>query len=449
MAVRQSALGIVARVRPGGEDALRGLLAEINRDVERNPHIPFALLRGVHFARCILVEAATGADGRSFPPYLVVSTYYDEPLDDHLQELAGVAGSGLERVFSHCEGFPEPKKGSTEDLLAFMRSHQADYTAMYIGTRGRSLEQIRQEATLRDELEDFLDQGRWDTTSPADVRAALRTRVASRPTLAWALTPDPPPSDYPDPQRDTALFAVVTGLVLTAALIAWGGTTLLALPGWVALLLLAPVALLLVGVWVLSVRLSEVSDPTPAVAHGEADEKASELVGNEDFVVQNQLTHLVELKPGPVRRFTLNLVFLLVDFLARRKYTHGDLGGIPSIHFARWIQLDGGRRLLFVSDFDGSWESYLGEFIDRAAAGLTAVWSNTLGFPLTEWLITRGARDEQSFKQWTREHQITTNVWYSAYKRLSVQNINNNSRIRAGLAGELSPAATEAWLRLF
>jgi hypothetical protein len=39
-------------------------------------------------------------------------------------------------------------------------------------------------------------------------------------------------------------------------------------------------------------------------------------------------------------------------------------------------------------------------------------------------------------------------LWYSAYPGLSAVNIENNAQIRAGLHGEMSPAAAERWLSL-
>ena len=101
------------------------------------------------------------------------------------------------------------------------------------------------------------------------------------------------------------------------------------------------------------------------------------------------------------------------------------------------------------SNFDGSWENYLGDFIDKAAKGLTAVWSNTAGFPRSRWLLLGGATDEHRFKAFARNSQIVTEVWYSAYKHLSVQNIINNSQIRKGLIGRQKPAETTEWLRRF
>jgi len=123
--------------------------------------------------------------------------------------------------------------------------------------------------------------------------------------------------------------------------------------------------------------------------------------------------------------------------------------GIPSIHFAHWSMIDKGRRLLFVSNFDGSWENYLDDFIDKASVGLTGIWSNTAGFPKARWLVLDGAREGSRFKAYARDSQTNTNVWYSAYKQLTVQTIDNNSAIREDLFTSLDDAATRNWLRRF
>ena len=92
-----------------------------------------------------------------------------------------------------------------------------------------------------------------------------------------------------------------------------------------------------------------------------------------------------------------------------------------------------GKQLLFLSNFDGSWEHYLGEFIDQAAHGLTAVWSNAVNFPRAWNLVQGGATDEQRFKDYARGMQYYTQLWYSAYPFLSVVNVLNNAAIRSGL----------------
>ena len=159
------------------------------------------------------------------------------------------------------------------------------------------------------------------------------------------------------------------------------------------------------------------------------------------------MTNISPVKPGMFRRTALWLVLKGIEIAARYLFTGGTLGGVTTIHFARWVIADKGRTLIFLSNYGGSWESYLGDFIDKASAGLTAVWSNTALYPKTSFLIQQGAKDEQRFKVWAREQQIFTDVWYSAYKTLSVSNIINNSEIRNGLSIEMDAAEARAWLR--
>ena len=164
--------------------------------------------------------------------------------------------------------------------------------------------------------------------------------------------------------------------------------------------------------------------------------------------VQNQLTHLVEIKPGWFRLLTLKAVLAAINLLARFTYNQGTLGTITTIHFARWVFIDNNRRLLFFSNYDGSWESYLGDFIDKANLGLTGIWSNTVDFPRTRFLVLDGATDEEPFKAWTRNHQIPTQVWYSAHPYETVRNILDNVQLRNGLERNLNDAALRDWLRL-
>jgi hypothetical protein len=179
-----------------------------------------------------------------------------------------------------------------------------------------------------------------------------------------------------------------------------------------------------------------------------------ELADFEDQVTQNQLTHIVEIKPGLFRYATLVTVMYAIDLLARIHFVRGNLAGITSIHFARWVILKDrwskGRkrhRLLFFSNYDGSWESYLGEFVDRASNGLTAVWSNCVGFPRARHLIRAGARDEEAFKQWARNHQIRTQVWWSGVPDSTVQNVLDDLTVRRYLAGGLGDDEIQGWLR--
>ena len=173
------------------------------------------------------------------------------------------------------------------------------------------------------------------------------------------------------------------------------------------------------------------------------------LESREDILLQNQISHLVEIKPTRFRHRTIRFVLFAVYNLALFYWNKGKLGSIPTIHFARWVIINKGKRLLFLSNFDNSWESYLGDFVDKAAVGLTGIWSNTLDYPPTKNIIFAGATNEEVFKKWSRYHQIPTQVWYTAYPNISVRNIINNTKIRNGLYKNLKGEKLNEWLRRF
>ena len=159
---------------------------------------------------------------------------------------------------------------------------------------------------------------------------------------------------------------------------------------------------------------------------------------------QNHLASITRVKPGLLRYWMLAGSLCAVNLLARLWFNRGDLGGIPTILSARWVMIDNGRRLLFLDNYGGAWESYLNQFIDLAAViGLNAIWTNTflsicpgsmqIGFPDTKFLLWGGAQAEKPFKAYVRQSQVETMVWYSAYPTLSITNINTNTEIRQAL----------------
>ena len=154
---------------------------------------------------------------------------------------------------------------------------------------------------------------------------------------------------------------------------------------------------------------------------------------------QNHLVSLTYVKPGLLRAVSLRLTLFVVGLLSRYWYNKGELGGIPTILSARWVLIDGGRRLLFLDHYSGAWNNYLNEFIDMTAVfGLNAIWTNTFikaggsqyGFPETEYYLWKGAQVARPFKAYVRHSQIETIVWYSAYPTVSTVNVNTNTEVR-------------------
>jgi len=135
----------------------------------------------------------------------------------------------------------------------------------------------------------------------------------------------------------------------------------------------------------------------------------------EDVVGQNQLTLVTDIRPGQVDR--VRAVMAAIHSYARRLAPPGSLIGISTIHFVRWVVIDDGRRLMMLSDYDGSWESYIDEFAELILSGLDAIWETADGYP------PDGARDLPAFKRLLRTHQQPSEIFYSAYPDETILNI--------------------------
>ena len=163
----------------------------------------------------------------------------------------------------------------------------------------------------------------------------------------------------------------------------------------------------------------------------------------------NQFSALGSVKPGLFRRWLLSFVLVLTDYACRHIFNRGHLGRVQTIHFARWVFIDNKSRMVFASNYDGSHEAYMDDFVNKVAWGLNLTFSHGIGWPRTEWLIKRGARHEKNFKYFQRRHQIPSQVWYKAYPGLTLTDLARNQRVREGLERtSMTDAQALAWLRL-
>jgi hypothetical protein len=213
-----------------------------------------------------------------------------------------------------------------------------------------------------------------------------------------------------------------------------------------ALLALSPFLLLYLPFFVVLLRNKERSDPEICPPPGSAH--AAKLSALEDHYVANQFSAMGTLKPGLFRRSTITFVLWLLDYTARHIYYRGHLARVSTIHFARWVFLDQKRRLLFASNYDGSLDSYMDDFINKVAFGLNVVFSNGVGYPRSNWLVLGGAKDEQKFKYFIRRHELATEVWYDAHPGLTTSDLERNTRIRRGLESSLTDKEAQEWLAL-
>ena len=424
--IPQSNFMVVAPIREGAVDPLRRLLATMaglpGMANPANPLLPLGQVGQLHFARFVVLEDLTlgdralcGLSGDGLPVYLAFLGDCDGALDALFADFARVGSTGLSQIFAHCEGF-NPRA----DIADWMRRRSIEPATQYVNWVGRSVQQVRQEASLRAVLRDKLADG---PAGESAVDAHRRLRAAAGGT---ALTLSP----------------------LAPTPLGWRIREWLNLLGSVLLLIIiAPFLLIYSPIFLLQLRSREQADlviaPRPTPEHLRA------LSRIEDHDVSNQFSAFGSVKPGRFRLWTIIFILWVVNLTTRHLYTRGRLARVGTIHFARWVFLDNRQRLFFASNYDGSLNSYMDDFINKVAFGLNLVFSNGIGYPHTDYLVLGGAKDEQGFKHYIRRHQLPSELWYKAYPGLTAAEIAENAVIREGFdRPSMSQDDTRRWLAM-
>jgi Dyp-type peroxidase family len=413
----QHGVTVFAAVRPDVVNDLKQELHAIGTEVAASGK-PFGRSSRIHIARFVFIrEDLDPALGRVGPALAYIAEF-DGSVGEHLDEIARIAAGEFDQVGKF---FIDPVPGTFSGRRRWLQDHVIPDATFYVNTIGRTVQQIRCEAQLREEIEKFLDDARISSQRPAARWEQVQNFVRNELSLQWALKPV---EDRGWRVRRT--FARVAII-------------LLAIPALI-------VALPLLIVWALAIRWlekTEIGDPPrPEPAHVAA------LRSREDWTVQNQFSALSFRKPPWLRLATAAVFLWLAKFVVRYFFDRENLAGIRTIHFARWTFIDGKRRMLFTTSYDGSHENYMSDFIDIVAWGMNAIFSNGPQWPRTRWLILDGAWNEGAFKYQNRNRMIETHVWYSAYPNLSARNIAENARLRAALSAPQTEKLATDWLRL-
>jgi len=384
-------LTVLVPVRQGQEAALRAVLRPIGDDIrgtktrgtEDRPRIEFTRSTRIHFARFgILADPDRGADRYR----LLYSANHDGTLDEHLAELISIT-SDMDAIWEHCEGY-----GGVREFVPFIRKHAHVPDALYMSFRGETVERIH----------DAIAEPRKSLV-PRSVLERIRGLFFVAGDVARAIA-------------RCGLGNVFRGSQLIVASLnrywqfrVWNWLTGNRMPRRRSLYS---------SVVIENCAIGSAGSKDPAYKDPAYKDPAYNDPGfREDVVAQNQLTLVTPIQPGLADR--VRAVMAAIDSYASRLAPPGSLIGVSTIHFVKWTVLDDGRRLMMVSDYDGSWESYIDEFAEMILSGLDAIWSTAEGYP------PDGARDVPAFKRFLRSHQIPSEVFFSAYPDATVLNIVN------------------------
>jgi deferrochelatase/peroxidase EfeB len=421
---------------------------------------------GIHFASMHAIQS-TGEGS----PYLLFEFSADGSNNAAIKRITASIGSLLRPIFSLASDWRDG--GNLEDYLI---AHQFSVGGGWLdnpgiafaGAPGMTVGRIRSEASLVARITSLLGAQPGHLTALQRV-VDVRGKLGSDPALSPAISEGEfvPAAGFGEFVSIGAGFIVTYLWPVVVAVLGWalfsGVFRAQAAPSfdrgvlyfaggflsglWLALWIGLIVVLVVLAVVYLQFRKAEDHDwVDDRIVERDVNEK---MFARENIFGQNHMISITRRKPGVIRSFTSRLFYWGLGQATGLIFPPGFLGSIGTIHFARWVTPPGTRDVVFLSNYDGSWESYLEDFITLAHQGLTAVWSNTMGFPRTENLIQKGATDGERFKRFARHSMKPTLFWYSAYPDLTTGAIRTNKKIRRGLSGVMTEDEANAWLALF
>ena len=408
----------VTEILSGEVETLTQLLTRIGINPSCNDYISLSNVRCLHFASWTIL-----ADDPNFQPLLAFEANYDGTLDSFLDELILHGRSALDQIYALCKCSPP---SGTADQAAFKRYlSKKDLTpaSFFVGLPDQTVASIKNAVDVRKAASSLLDTAR----SKGIVQGLSAEDV-------WKMI-------YQHFQKDGAPPLVASPVSLDEETRIEGRNTVLGYALAVPVLFcLGPFLLAdLLAIRCLEIREEREAQSASSTSHRTFDETNHP---------QNHMVTLVDVKPGLVRLWTLKSVLWFFEFAGGALQRSGSILGISTIHFVRWVLVDNERRLLFLANYDGRWAAYLGDFISCASFVLTAIWSNTKDFPPGKWLFWEGARHAQQFAQWTRDHNLKSLVWYSAYPDSTVRTLRKDISIRDGLANGAPTTNPAELLRL-
>jgi hypothetical protein len=366
------------------------------------------------------------------------SSNYDGSLDDHLSELVA-ATTGMDAIWGACEGYVDSR-----GFADFVRAHALRPAAFYIAFRGETSHRIRRSLDVRRRLEEHVDREGARFLADSDRATAAETWPGIHAELLASSRP--PPEPFARTGRVAAILQEARALwsrhgpvrlllALRRVTASLNRRPLLRLFNWLTLNFMRPLSSPWSSVAVESsspCASREAGDDIPSVNAGKEPS-----FDEEDAVTQNQLTLVTTIDPDG--RPWVEAVMALIDAYSRHLAPTGSLIGISTIHFVRWLVIDEGRRLMMLSDYDGSWEAYIDEFAEMILSGLDAIWGTALGYPAA------GARDLQAFKRFLRCHQVPAAAFYSGYPESTVLTIKRDLPLEELVSQGLRTRSTDGW----
>ncbi len=417
-----------------------GLLEKVNQLLEdyNADQLPKGSLDGTFFISWLTVPSQVYGHKDKLPARIIFMSSYVGSKKNHIATLVKGMGDRLREIFSFSDEFPKHHLDD-KSLIGFM-NRKSSFNAYYSGFKFISTSSVASEHRLRKYVFDWAEAKsntpEFTALTPAAIKSEIEKEVNNHPDFDSV-------KKQPDGYRKSiwqmlAPFAVFLMVMVVSLFIAigsiWWEMGIWGFWGW-----LLPAFLLIMFFLLIMLRRDENIESPPIEVI--SDEDYLDIVSREKNKVVNEMTVIAPLKPGMFRRIFLALSLRLVAMVRYFAY-------IPTVHTARWLQLDGGKRLVFIATFDNQSEAYAHDFVDseKRSRNLAVIFSHVMGFPQTRWLIHRGTDYRKTYMKGVRSFQFKTQFWYAFNTDLSVENLKNNRAFRLGLNRNMKDDEIRKWL---
>jgi hypothetical protein len=141
---------VIAKVKPGREQAIRDYGRTIEEAVTANPTV-LAPLK-LHYLRWVLFDLGSGL-------HFMYQGIFDTDFDKYLEDAVALFNStGITTVFVNLEGWPEDWKTNVNTVIRFFREHQCPSFLEYGEYPYVSSEEVKSALKLKEAFSKMLDQ---------------------------------------------------------------------------------------------------------------------------------------------------------------------------------------------------------------------------------------------------------------------------------------------------
>ncbi|MCB9462031.1 MAG: hypothetical protein H6670_20445 [Anaerolineaceae bacterium] len=402
---------ILAPIQAGQEDACRAVVSTINEP--DGVTIDFARMNLTHFARFVVLQDVDSGKNRK---RLLFTAVHDGDRDTYLRDLRD-STSDVDAIWGCCEGYT-----GASSFVQFMNGHNIKTNLFLKAYRYETVGNIQKYLALRQELSDQFD------VPLSQYSEAMRQLPRQFAPISWL-------------RRGLRAISTFIKFVLI---------TIGVIPQIIGLLRHGLALIPATIISLTQVKLDrEYSDASldksgPCVPFAPGDEvgpcmRVDTLPAfQQRKQVQNQVTIVTVNGPKTTRRQHAVIdsfgAFIKIPFITRNRV-------IPTIHFARWVMIDGGRRMLFISDYDGTASAYFADFVNRLPSGLNTLWDGSIGWRYGATL------DPEAFTEGILCHNTPASFHYSAYPHTTVVGIEQARRLYYAYHDNINEKSAAKWLK--